>query len=332
MSAYTFKDKIVLHNNQPLATLDSTGTIRTNLLLVNNGVTHLTSNTGNDMYINDGITSSTLYINNSAGNNVAIRSKLGVHVLDDTKIVADITLPKGGYIGNESTIGVNDSFTGISGGYDLDSTSGSRILLRGNDVTGSAGNIEIYTGSNTYGSLKIHSGFDSLKLQILNNGTSLFTPDGTTTVFSVASTIGSFNSVVSLNDVTQSTGVGTGGSLTVKGGASISKDLYVGGTMTSSSDARLKENITELTDDYLDIIKGIRTVKYNFISDDTTPKEYGFIAQDFKRDLPELLRIPNENGYYTLDYQKMTVILLKCVKELDDKIQDLLDAREHSCN
>ena len=45
----------------------------------------------------------------------------------------------------------------------------------------------------------------------------------------------------------------------------------------------------------------------------------GFIAQDFVQDFSELLRCP-VGGYYSLDYQKMSVVLLECIKELKDKV------------
>ena len=320
MSAYTFKNSIVLHDNQPLQTLDSTGTSRSNVLLVNNSETFFTGIKNNPIYINQGVTGSSLFINNSIGNNVIVRSKLGVHLENDSNITADITIPKGGYIGNDSIVSINDSFIGLTGGYNLDSTSGSRVILRGNNAEGSAGNLELYCGNNTTGALLVHSGTDSLKLRVLNDGTSIFTPDGTTSAFTVAETIGAFSIPLLLSDTTQSTGVGTGGSMTIKGGASIDKDLYIGGTVTSLSDKRLKENIKPLSGQYLQMIKNIEPMTYNMIGMDR--REFGFIAQDFQENFPELLRNPG-NGYYTLDYQKITVILMKCIKELEEKYENL---------
>jgi hypothetical protein len=120
-------------------------------------------------------------------------------------------------------------------------------------------------------------------------------------------------------------GIGSGGSLTVLGGASISKDVYVGGTVTSSSDIRLKKNISPLKEDdekFLNSIEKIRTIRYNYKNDDTMTNHIGFIAQDFKHMFPELLRC-TDGGFYSLDYQKMSVILLECVKELRSEIREL---------
>lgn len=120
-------------------------------------------------------------------------------------------------------------------------------------------------------------------------------------------------------------GIGTGGSLTVLGGASISKDLFVGGTVTSSSDIRLKTNISPLKESdehFLKYVDNFRTIRYNYKNDDSLTNHIGFIAQDFKTIFPELLRCAPQ-GYYSLDYQKMTVVLLECIKELKSEIQSL---------
>lgn len=132
---------------------------------------------------------------------------------------------------------------------------------------------------------------------------------------------------VLLSSTTESVGVGTGGNLTVLGGASFSKDVYVGGVITSSSDIRLKENITSFkggdNKKVLDKIESLRTVKFNYKHDPKDKKQIGFIAQDFVEYFPELLRKPDENGYYTLDYPKITVILLECIKELKEDIRKM---------
>jgi hypothetical protein len=320
MSAYTFKDNLIMQNNLGIGYLDSTGVSRANVIRVNTGTTYISASCSGPLYINNGITNATLFMNMSGGNPTIIRSRLGVGFETSTEITADITVNKGGFIGTNTTVA--NSFLGISSGYDMTSAAGSRITLYGNVATGSSGTLELYTGNNTQGSFKIFTGTESLKMQINNSGSSFFTPNGSNIVLSVKETIGSFNVPLLVADTTQSIGVGTGGSLTVNGGASITKDLYVGGTMTSSSDIRLKDNIEELTIDYLDVIESIRTVKFNYKN---TPnrREYGFIAQDFETELPELIRKPDNGGYYTLDYQKTCVILLKCVKELNDKVKRL---------
>jgi hypothetical protein len=133
----------------------------------------------------------------------------------------------------------------------------------------------------------------------------------------------------------QSQAVGSGGSLTVLGGASISKDLYVGGTITSSSDIRLKENISsfKLYEDerMLDKIRGLRGVRYNYKNDPEKIMHVGFIAQDFETHFPEFIKRKDNDGFYTLDYQKVNVILLECVKELQTEVERLKRKVKNVC-
>jgi len=119
-------------------------------------------------------------------------------------------------------------------------------------------------------------------------------------------------------------GLGSGGSLTIDGGASIFKDLYVGGAITSSSDMRLKENVRSLGKDKsaLQTVDNIRTVKFNYKYDPEKVDHIGFIAQDFIEEYPEILKKP-EDGFYSMDYSKVTVILLQCIKELKAEIKSL---------
>lgn len=139
------------------------------------------------------------------------------------------------------------------------------------------------------------------------------------------------NSTLHLHDITvKST---EGGSLTVLGGGSIASDLviggdaYVGGAVFSSSDIRLKDNISSLRDKFsdnsiLEKIDKIRSITHTYKRDDKKEKYVGFIAQDFIDNFPELLR-KDVDDYYSLDYQKVTVILLECIKELYDKVKEL---------
>jgi hypothetical protein len=140
---------------------------------------------------------------------------------------------------------------------------------------------------------------------------------------SINSSTGSFisNAGISINCSTNATSVTRGGALTIAGGASIYKDLYVGGTVTSSSDIRLKTNIRELPS-VLDKLDNIRTVYYNNKVGDKL-NHIGFLAQDFENEFPELLKHDSADAYYALDYSRVTVLLMKCIKELKSEIQML---------
>lgn len=198
----------------------------------------------------------------------------------------------------------------ISGGTDTGSTFAYLTLTSTNE------SINLSTGSLlTYGGITIQSNVDA---QSLTNGGTILTDGGAS--IGKRLFVGGTASIFSTENAL---GVGSGGSLTILGGSSISKDLYVGGTIVTSSDIRLKTNITEFNKSrMLNRIDNIRTIKYNYIYDDNKTPQVGFIAQDFIEEFPELLRCP-DGGFYSLDYQKISIILLECIKELKDEIYKL---------
>ncbi len=153
----------------------------------------------------------------------------------------------------------------------------------------------------------------------------IFVGIGTTSPSSLLDINGSFvcSGGVSFKNSSNALGLGTGGSLTVLGGTSIAKDLYVGGVMTSSSDVRLKKNIRPLEDGMLEKIKSIQPVRYNYKTEPDNVEHIGFIAQDVETVFPEFVRAPNADGFRTLDYSRITSILVKCISELQKQIDDL---------
>ena len=212
----------------------------------------------------------------------------------------------------------------ISGGTETASTFAYLTLTSTDDA------INLSTGSLlTYGGITIQSPTDA---QSVTNGGSFLTDGGASVgkrLFVGQDAIVGRNlmveETVAVMSTNNATGIGTGGSLTVLGGASISRDVYVGGTVTSSSDIRLKTNIEDFnTSKMLDKIDNIRSIKYNYKNDDSNTPYVGFIAQDFIEDFPELLRCP-QGGYYSLDYQKVSVILMECIKELKTELSQLQD-------
>jgi hypothetical protein len=117
-----------------------------------------------------------------------------------------------------------------------------------------------------------------------------------------------------ISSTEQASGINNGGAFTVLGGTSINKDLYVGGTITSSSDTRLKENIAPFNpDNIIDIIQKITPITYTLKDDKDQTQHIGFIAQEFQKYFPQLVK---QNEYMSLDYSKVTVLLLCCIKQL----------------
>ena len=103
------------------------------------------------------------------------------------------------------------------------------------------------------------------------------------------------------------------------GDGTFTGDLTVNGTITESSDERIKENISRI-ENPLEKIKGINGVEYNKIGSDK--KEIGFIAQEVQKVLPEVVET-DESGNLSVAYQRMTAVLLEAIKEQQKTIDEL---------
>lgn len=92
--------------------------------------------------------------------------------------------------------------------------------------------------------------------------------------------------------------------------------------ITSSSDRRLKENITETKVKGLDKIKALDLVSFDFIKD-KKHEDIGLIAQEVQKVVPEAIEVDDETSYLSINYAKFVPYLLKAVQELTDKVYTL---------
>jgi hypothetical protein len=97
-----------------------------------------------------------------------------------------------------------------------------------------------------------------------------------------------------------------------------------------SSDERLKENIADL-EGALDKVKAMRGVTFDWkeLSDEERKTihsheghDLGVIAQEVQAVYPELVH-QRDHGYLSVDYVKLTAVLISAVKELSDKVDEL---------
>jgi len=96
------------------------------------------------------------------------------------------------------------------------------------------------------------------------------------------------------------------------------------GDVTAYSDARLKENIIPITN-ALEKVGKINGVYYNRIDTEDKSTKIGFIAQDVKEIVPEVVSIQADllagiNDRHSIDYGKFTALLVEAIKELNAKI------------
>jgi len=98
------------------------------------------------------------------------------------------------------------------------------------------------------------------------------------------------------------------------------------------SDKRLKENVKPI-ESALDKAMKLQGVTFDWKKSDSIlniKEDIGFIAQDVKKVLPELVR-ENKDGMLSMRHQGIAPILLEAIKELKAEI-DLLKSKPCTCN
>jgi hypothetical protein len=103
--------------------------------------------------------------------------------------------------------------------------------------------------------------------------------------------------------------------------------LYGNGTYTTVSDARLKKNISTVTDTYLDKIKDLRVVNYHWNDqEDSSPLEFGMIAQEVEEIIPSIVHEGREHEdnikYKGIQASVLPYILVKAIQELNTKFEE----------
>jgi hypothetical protein len=105
----------------------------------------------------------------------------------------------------------------------------------------------------------------------------------------------------------------TGGNVTASG------SITASGNITAYSDARLKENITPLTN-ALKMVLQLQGVRYTRKA--TGQVNIGLIAQDVGNVVPEVIEADGQ-GIYSVAYANITALLIEAVKELSDRVEAL---------
>jgi hypothetical protein len=97
-------------------------------------------------------------------------------------------------------------------------------------------------------------------------------------------------------------------------------NLTISGTLSQSSDIRLKTNITPMGN-VLAALQFINPISYEFKDTETHPAglQIGFSAQEIQTQFPELVR-ENAKGELTVAYGQMSAVLLQAVKEQQEMI------------
>lgn len=119
---------------------------------------------------------------------------------------------------------------------------------------------------------------------------------------------------------TNITGGGTSGTVTVSVVASPTFTTVTATDFNTTSDAKLKENITTI-ESALDKVVALRGVEFDW--KDSKNHTIGFIAQEVEKIVPELVDTNKETHIKSVKYGNITALLVEAIKELKAEITDL---------
>lgn len=105
-------------------------------------------------------------------------------------------------------------------------------------------------------------------------------------------------------------------------------NLYVDGTIYNPSDIHLKENITNIDSDVSNRIMNINPTQFTFKNDSHQHVHYGFVAQDFEREFPELVNVkPDKDmaNIKAINYLEIIPLLVSKIQMMQKEIDILKD-------
>jgi hypothetical protein len=121
-----------------------------------------------------------------------------------------------------------------------------------------------------------------------------------------------------INSLTVSTLSGTGNRVVYSNDSGL--------LVNTASDKNLKKNIKKIDYGLKEILQ-IEPIEYKWKDKKRGEQtEIGLIAQDIKEIIPEIVGVNNDN-YLSLDYSKLTVVLINAIKDLNKKIKELEHGR-----
>jgi hypothetical protein len=101
-------------------------------------------------------------------------------------------------------------------------------------------------------------------------------------------------------------------------------NLDISGTLTESSDRRLKTSIRPIEGETMAKLSRLRPVRYQFKNQETHPagEQIGLVAQDVRTEFPALVSGENSDAL-SLSYSKFTAVLLKGLQEQQSTVDSL---------
>jgi hypothetical protein len=103
-------------------------------------------------------------------------------------------------------------------------------------------------------------------------------------------------------------------------------DLYVNGSIINPSDIYLKENIKNIDSSLSNKLINLQPTEFTFKNDKHHKVHYGFIAQDFEKNFPELIaNKPDKNvkNLKSINYLEIIPLLVSKIQEMQKEIDEL---------
>jgi hypothetical protein len=246
--------------------------------------------------------------NTGGDNNTFVGNEAGV-----SNTIANQNTFIGYFSGRLNTTGFQNTFVGVQAGQNNGSGSLNTFIGFGaglNNVTNNNTFVGYSAGSaNTIGTNNTFMGY--------NTGLNVTNQSGTICIGISSGGTGAGISGVSSNGLYFPPGLGqvTSGA----GGITVRYNNTSGQMGPESSSLRFKENITDIKIDTTNIYN-LRPVSYNYKNSGC--RDFGLIAEEVNQYYPEI--VPKDaEGPYSINYDRITVLLLAEIKKLKERIEIL---------
>jgi hypothetical protein len=103
-------------------------------------------------------------------------------------------------------------------------------------------------------------------------------------------------------------------------------DLIVNGTITTPSDIYLKDTISLIDETKTDKIMNLKPSSFTFKEDASNRVHYGFIAQEFENEFPELIAIKPDKDMVNIkgiNYLEIIPLLVSKIQTMQKEIDEL---------